>query len=55
MTARRARSVEGFVLQAMLLAGIVAAPLGSVALFLPADGMRAGPERGRPYGGSSWP
>ena len=36
MTARRARSVEGFVLQAMLLAGIVAAPLGSVALFLPA-------------------
>jgi cellulose synthase/poly-beta-1,6-N-acetylglucosamine synthase-like glycosyltransferase len=36
MIARRARSVKGLMLQAMLLAGIVAAPLGSAALFLPA-------------------
>src|SRR5947207_316243 len=33
--ARRARSVKGPMLQAILLAGIVAAPLGSAALFLP--------------------
>ncbi len=32
---RRARSVKEVMLQAMLLAGIVAAPLGSAALFLP--------------------
>src|SRR5436190_21864546 len=35
MAARRARPVKGLMLQALLLAGLVAAPLGSLALFVP--------------------
>ena len=35
MAARRARAVKGLMLQALLLAGLVAAPLGSLALFVP--------------------
>ena len=35
MAVRRARPVKGLMLQALLLAGLVAAPLGSLALFVP--------------------
>src|SRR4029079_6131700 len=35
MPVRRARPVRGLMLQALLLAGLVAAPLGSLALFVP--------------------
>src|SRR6185437_12963159 len=42
MAVRRARPVKGLMLQALLLAGLVAAPLGSLALFVP---MRRRPGR----------
>src|SRR6478609_6695079 len=42
MDVRRARPVKGLMLQALLLAGLVAAPLGSLALFVP---MRRRPGR----------
>src|SRR5690349_22718518 len=35
MAVRRAWPVKGLMLQALLLAGLVAAPLGSLALFVP--------------------
>jgi len=44
------RPVKGVMLQAMLLAGLVAAPLGSLALFVPRPGGRAREQLGRPAG-----
>ena len=42
-------------LQALLLAALVAAPLGSAALFVPARLIDRGPGPGPPCGGSCWP
>ena len=55
MIARRARSVKGLMLQAILLAGIVAAPLGSAALSCPRGGMPAAPGHGQLSAGSASP